>query len=260
MQANNQANQAVEATSTQRTVSRLHTSDRRVPVGGRASPHRWAATVMMTRMLCCASCALLVARGLCGTVDYDAQFRMIATNMGLVLGGTNGSALKKAEMGSPLLVEPTNTAPKLSLTTNCLAEMCRSGSLAGVRLGANMTDVVTAWGKPPYMLSSCGGGPRFVYADVALVFRDGALASVELGRGGAKYIANSMSVTFTEGVSLGSSYAAWRAALAQPQWQWTTNRGISRCCALGAGRRLDIVGLPEEDRVSRIDLTRVPFR
>ena len=33
-------NQAVEATSTQRTVSRLHTRDCRVPVGGRASPHR----------------------------------------------------------------------------------------------------------------------------------------------------------------------------------------------------------------------------
>jgi hypothetical protein len=79
---------------------------------------------------------------------------------------------------SPLLVDTSNMVAKVTGSTNSLRKMKEEGELCGVRLGMNMSEVVTTWGKPPRFYTKCHGGPHFAYCDVGLYFQGDVLQEI----------------------------------------------------------------------------------
>jgi hypothetical protein len=136
--------------------------------------------------------------------------------------GTNrlGSSLLK----SPLLIDTNNSQPKL---TNAfpVQKLIEQGEVGNIRLGMNMDEVVACLGKPEGLYSKCYGGPRFLYADVSLVFRTNALKKMELSR-----IQLHKTSTFADGLSSNSHLEDWIRILGEPKhrngsvlWYETTN-------------------------------------
>jgi len=74
------------------------------------------------------------------------------------------------EVDSPLLVDTNNRAYKLSSILTNLARLKTTATLAGVRPGMTMDEVVAQWGKPPEMWAKGFEGPRFCYKEVSVFF------------------------------------------------------------------------------------------
>jgi hypothetical protein len=118
----------------------------------------------MKRALQCSATVLLLGYfGNCfGAEGYYARF--------LSLGGTNYSgALYSGGRGepleSPLLVDETNTAPKLTKSKLSEVTLRPQVAVAGVRLGMTMEQVVSAWGKPRMAGLYNHGAPILSYVD-----------------------------------------------------------------------------------------------
>jgi hypothetical protein len=97
-----------------------------------------------------------------GGEDYYARF--------LSLGGTNYSGVlysggRGEPLGSPLLEDMTNTAPKLTKSKLSELMLRPQVGVAGVRLGMTMEQVVTAWGKPRIAGLYNHGSPILSYVD-----------------------------------------------------------------------------------------------
>jgi hypothetical protein len=118
---------------------------------------------------------------------------------------------------SPALVDTNNTAPKLAAITNSFRAMCEQGTVSGVSLGMSMSAVVARWGKPPWFYTRCGGGPRFAYSDVALVFHGDSLWEVRVHRAGFGHWAPPAGLApFGEGLSMKSSAQDLVRVLGEP--------------------------------------------
>jgi hypothetical protein len=74
------------------------------------------------------------------------------------------------EVDSPLLVDTNNRGYKLTSILTNLAKLKTTATLAGVRPGMTMDEVVTQWGKPPEMWAKGFEGPRFCYKEVSVFF------------------------------------------------------------------------------------------
>jgi hypothetical protein len=121
----------------------------------------------------------------------------------LTLADTND--LNPHLLKSPLLVDTNNTRLKLTNTVVQLEKLLGTGELASLRLGMTMDEVVELWGKPKAFYTTCGGGPRFLFADVDLVFRENALWRVRLP-----------ATVFDKSLTAQSSLRDWTSALVEP--------------------------------------------
>jgi hypothetical protein len=74
------------------------------------------------------------------------------------------------EVNSPLLVDTNNRGYKLPGVLTNLAKLKTTASLAGVRPGMDMDEVVAKWGKPPEMWAKGFEGPRLCYKEVTVFF------------------------------------------------------------------------------------------
>lgn len=74
------------------------------------------------------------------------------------------------EITSPLLVDTNNRSFKLSTILTNLSKLKTTTSIAGVRPGMTMDEVVTQWGKPPELWAKGFEGPRFAYKEVTVFF------------------------------------------------------------------------------------------
>ena len=105
--------------------------------------------------------SIFCLRSLAGEAEFYRQF--------LSVTGTNNT--QQIRITSPLLVDTNNTTPKLAAVN--LNDLKTNSELSGIRLGMTMQEVVTRWGKPRDFWSNCFGGPRFVYADMSVIFEPG---------------------------------------------------------------------------------------
>jgi hypothetical protein len=96
----------------------------------------------------------------------------------LTIADTNISRAVLIE--SPLLIDTNNTAPKLANSVISLEKLRAEGKVGEVHLGMSMDEVVACWGKPKVFYCRCGGGPRFIFNDVTLVFQSNALMRIYL--------------------------------------------------------------------------------
>ncbi len=74
------------------------------------------------------------------------------------------------EVLSPLLVDTNNRGFKLTSILTNLAKLKTTASVAGVRPGMTMDEVVSQWGKPPEIWAKGFEGPRFCYKEVTVFF------------------------------------------------------------------------------------------
>ena len=132
--------------------------------------HSWADMRPEPRILVFFAIALTAT---CCIGSESAFFREFVASV-----STNDD-LHAVAIRSPSLVDTNNAAPKLaSGTTNSINEMLERGIVSGVSLSMTMSEVVSRWGKPYRFYARCGGGPRFLYTDVSLVFHGDILWEV----------------------------------------------------------------------------------
>jgi hypothetical protein len=74
------------------------------------------------------------------------------------------------DVNSPLLVDTNNRDYKLAGLLTNLARLKTTASVAGVRPGMSMDEVVSQWGKPPVLWIRGFEGPRFSYKEVTVFF------------------------------------------------------------------------------------------
>lgn len=89
------------------------------------------------------------------------------------------------------LVDTNNAGPNLTNAPISFARFHGAGELAGIKLGMSMSEVVAAWGKPPFLHSHCVIGPRFGYGErffsgVSLFFLGDRLALIGVARNPAR--------------------------------------------------------------------------
>jgi hypothetical protein len=96
----------------------------------------------------------------------DGFYRRFLT----AIGNNDG---QQVHITSPFLVDTNNSVPKLTNAVINLDKLKATGELSGMRLGMTMQEVVTRWGKPRGFWSNCFGGPRFIYADLNVIFDPG---------------------------------------------------------------------------------------
>jgi len=117
---------------------------------------------------------------------------------------------RAAAIKSPLLVDPTNKVAKVTgvLTLKKLKE---EGSVAGLRLGMIMGEVVASWGKPPWIWSHCIDRlPSFAYEDAMLGFEGNCLKVIKFNTG------LDMNMAFENGLTTKATIDEWIRVLGKP--------------------------------------------
>jgi hypothetical protein len=128
--------------------------------------------------------------------DYYSRFlRQAGTNYSGALwsGGTG------VELDAPLLIDTNNTAPRL--TKSKLAELTLRPQLtiAGIRLGMTMEQLVSTWGKPRAVGLYNHGAPILSYEDSIELAQTYARANVLFSPGSNSVIAIWFTFTWIEG-------------------------------------------------------------
>src|SRR5215468_194147 len=92
------------------------------------------------------------------------------------------SKTQKGFISDASLVDTKNAGPNLTNAPISFSAFAGNGELAGIKVGMDMSHVVTAWGKPPRFFTFCGLGPRFWYGrtrnfgTITLAFKENRLA------------------------------------------------------------------------------------
>lgn len=122
----------------------------------------------------------------------------------LTMADTND--MRPQLLESPLLVDTNNTGTKLTNAMIQLDKLLTHGQIADLKFGMTMDEVVARWGKPKRFYSRCGGGPRFLFTDVALVFCGNELHQVRPLE----------TLLFDKGITSESNLKEWTQACGEP--------------------------------------------
>jgi hypothetical protein len=111
----------------------------------------------MKRALPYAAACLLLGRFISPAADGDFYGRFVSQV------GTNDQWIREIDI--PTLIDTNNTSPKLTKSKLSEVALRPQVTVAGIRLGMTMDQVVAIWGKPRGVSLAHAGAPRLSYRD-----------------------------------------------------------------------------------------------
>jgi len=105
--------------------------------------------------------------------------RVLAALVGFAVCSVDGAEFDFYERFTSL-IQTNRWGPDLTNAALSVVRMKQSGEIAGVKLGAKMSETVERWGTPRNIYANCGGGPVLMFGHGSIAFRGDKVVRVSI--------------------------------------------------------------------------------